>query len=604
MSKVVSVVLVLVGVGILSWWLLRGEVDVPLRVPGTDITAEQMKEREAAASGQGVLTAGAGKASSLAGSWPRFRNSNFDSISTETIALNMDWPAGGPPVLWKMELGEGHAGAAVLAGRVYILDYDREKEKDVLRCLSLDDGAEIWNYAYPVKIKRNHGMSRTVPAVTEKYIVTLGPKCHVHCLDPVTGKFYWMIDLVKEYQTIVPPWYAGQCPLIDGERVILAPGGSALLIAVDGASGKVIWQSPNPGKWDMTHSSIIPMTFRNKKMYVYCGRGGVAGVSAEDGTILWQTDQWKISIATVPSPVIVGEDKIFLSGGYRRPVNLLRLVRGLLWGTVAILIAYSLIDERYRFSRALILLGSAWALAVLPLFRIFFSRLRIKGFELDIEKQKRIAIVGHLQEASRVKALLLQTPVRSEIAGYIAVAGEDSGEEYLGSTAQLREIIRAMLDLTSLEVTYKIAPPESYSIIGSNSIHTAGDLYLVDINAISKKENRRKKRIFDLAATLFFMLNSFWLIWFFRRKSQFLKNLAGVLKGSLSWVGYLPLPEQTDLPQLRPGIVNPGNLFCETELTEARKRQLNILYAKDYRLITDLELVARSWKLLDQKPDE
>ncbi|HNU60471.1 MAG TPA: PQQ-binding-like beta-propeller repeat protein, partial [Aquaticitalea sp.] len=133
-------------------------------------------------------------------------------------------------------------------------------------CLSLDDGAEIWNYAYPVKIKRNHGMSRTVPAVTEKHIVTLGPKCHVHCLDPVTGQFYWMIDLVKEYQTVVPPWYAGQCPLIDGERVILAPGGSALLIAVDGASGKVLWQTPNPDKWDMTHSSIIPMTFQNKKV--------------------------------------------------------------------------------------------------------------------------------------------------------------------------------------------------------------------------------------------------------------------------------------------------------------------------------------------------
>ncbi len=82
MSKVVPAVIILAGVGILSWWLLRGEGEIPLRVPGTDITAEQMKEREAAASGQGVLTAGAGNASSLAGSWPRFRNSNIDNIST------------------------------------------------------------------------------------------------------------------------------------------------------------------------------------------------------------------------------------------------------------------------------------------------------------------------------------------------------------------------------------------------------------------------------------------------------------------------------------------------------------------------------------------
>ena len=72
-------------------------------------------------------------------------------------------------------------------------------------------------------------MSRTVPAVTDKYLVALGPKCHVSCLDPATGKPYWLIDLVWQFGATVPPWYAGQCPLIDGDRAILAPGGDALL---------------------------------------------------------------------------------------------------------------------------------------------------------------------------------------------------------------------------------------------------------------------------------------------------------------------------------------------------------------------------------------
>lgn len=66
----------------------------------------------------------------------------------------------------------------------------------------------------------------------------------------------------------------------------------------------------------MTHASIVPMKLAGRRMYVYCGKGGVAGVAADDGTILWQTSEWKISIATCPSPVILPDGKVFLCGGY------------------------------------------------------------------------------------------------------------------------------------------------------------------------------------------------------------------------------------------------------------------------------------------------
>ena len=75
----------------------------------------------------------------------------------------------------------------------------------------------------------------------------------------------------------------------------------------------------------MTHSSIMPMEFAGKRMYVYCGKGGVAGVSADDGSILWDTTDWKISIATVPSPVILPGGRIFLSGGYNAGAMMLQL---------------------------------------------------------------------------------------------------------------------------------------------------------------------------------------------------------------------------------------------------------------------------------------
>ena len=161
-------------------------------------------------------------------------------------------------MLWSVEVGEGYAGPAVLEGRVYLLDYDQKKQADVVRCLSLADGKEIWRYSYPVKIKRFHGMSRTVPAVTDKYVVTLGPKGHVTCLDSKTGEFRWMLNLVKEYGTTIPQWYAAQCPLIDDGKAIIAPGGTVLMMAVDCETGKIVWQTPNPDKWVMTHSSIVP----------------------------------------------------------------------------------------------------------------------------------------------------------------------------------------------------------------------------------------------------------------------------------------------------------------------------------------------------------
>jgi outer membrane protein assembly factor BamB len=219
--------------------------------------------------------------------------------------------------IWGADVGDGYAGAAILNGRLYLMDYDVAAKHNVLRCLSTEDGSEIWEYSYPVAVKRNHGMSRTVPAVTERVVVGMGPKCHVVGLDAVSGELRWGIDLVREYGTTVPPWYAGQCPLIESNSVVLAPGGpKALLLALEADTGKVLWQTPNLHGWKMTHSSISPMDLEGERIYVYCANNGVVGVSAKDGKLLWETTTWKISIATVPSPLILPQGRIFLSGGY------------------------------------------------------------------------------------------------------------------------------------------------------------------------------------------------------------------------------------------------------------------------------------------------
>jgi len=301
------------------WLSADAAVDLQERLPGGDNRPAGIAGSDAPIKLTGTLVALDGVPADLPGAWPRFRGGNYDAVSREAVALQRQWPEEGPPVLWSVEVGEGYAGAAVLNGRVYLLDYDRPNEADVVRCLSLADGRDIWQYSYPVKIKRWHGMSRTVPAVTDDFVVTLGAKGHVTCLDAKTGEFKWMFNLVREYNTKLPQWYAAQCPVIDDGKAIIAPAGDVLMMAVDCATGEIVWQTPNPDKWVMTHSSIVPMEFKGRRFYIYCGgstnAGGVVGVSAADGSVVWKTEKWKVR-TNVPMPVLVGEDRIFLSAGY------------------------------------------------------------------------------------------------------------------------------------------------------------------------------------------------------------------------------------------------------------------------------------------------
>ena len=311
----------------LGLWLSRGpESQLALRVPGTDIPPGM---EAAVAVGNpvllGKLTKGDGQPSDMPGAWPGFRGANHDGISTEN-QLSRTWPAAGPRELWALDVGEGYAGPAIHRGRVYLMDYDASKKQDARRCLSFADGKEIWRFSYPIRVKRNHGMSRTTPTVTDKYIVAMSPKCHVVCLDTASGELKWGLDLIGDFGATEPQWYAGQCPLVENGLAIIAPGGKdALLMAVDCETGKPVWKTPNPKKWLMTHSSITPMEFGGQRIYVYCGSRGVVGVSAKDGALLWETTDWKISIANVPSPLVLENGKIFLSGGYDAGSMMLQL---------------------------------------------------------------------------------------------------------------------------------------------------------------------------------------------------------------------------------------------------------------------------------------
>lgn len=302
----------------LGWWILWNPTrKFFVSLPGTDNRGIGDTTKEKVEIGK-IFQSFSTSFEEMKETWPRFRGENFDNISRSPVKLLDKFPAKGPEIRWSLDLGEGHSGAAIYKGLVYIMDYGEQEKADQLRCFSLKDGKELWRRGYNVNIKRNHGMSRTIPAVTEKYILTMGPRGQVMCLDRTTGNLRWGIDVARKFKSEVPFWYTGQCPMIDNDIAVIAAGGTALMIGVSCETGQIVWETPNPDNWKMSHSSVMPFTFGGRKMYVYSAIGGLLGIAADGadaGKVLWKTSAWNHSVVA-PSPVCMPDGKIFMTAGY------------------------------------------------------------------------------------------------------------------------------------------------------------------------------------------------------------------------------------------------------------------------------------------------
>lgn len=312
---------------------------------------------------------------------------------------------------------------------------------------------------------------------------------------------------------------------------------------------------------------------------------------------------------------------VYFSGGYDKPVRLLKIMRGILVGTVGILVVYSLLPELYRFSRAMILFGAGLSMVSLTFSRLLFHALRIKSMRMDAGGPQRVVIAGSTAECNRVKNLMAQTGVTPGFTGFVSTDSEEGGPTFLGRFDQLsdvvtiysideiifcakdvsaQQIIDRMAQLgDSRKVAYKIAPPESLSIIGSNSIDTAGDLYVIDINSVSKPVNKRNKRVFDFGTALLLLFIFPLVIWVQKKPFGFLGNVFSVLFGLKSWVGYAPgKDEHVHLPKLKKAVLNPVQILPTEQRTEEIRRRLNLLYAKDYKLENDFNVMRKAFREL------
>ncbi len=317
-SKIIAILIVAAFTTSFVWFVVKDPVGtLTERLPGMDNRPKVKSEGDPVVIGEFFERYNQTE-SSQSGNWPRFRGPAYNNIVPDPVPIPDSWPESGPPIIWQMKVGEGHAAATIHNGKVYLLDYDEVRRADALRCFSFETGEEIWKRYYRVVIKRNHGMSRSIPAVTDDFVVTIGPRCHVMCCETNSGDLLWTLDLVRDYGAEMPQWYTAQCPLIDGDLAIIAVGGESLLIGIDCRSGNIVWETPNPDRWKMSHSSIIPATMHGRKMYIYMAVGGICGIAADGdtpGEILWKTSEWNPTVVA-PSPVHLGNNEIAFTAGY------------------------------------------------------------------------------------------------------------------------------------------------------------------------------------------------------------------------------------------------------------------------------------------------
>lgn len=315
------------------------------------------------------------------------------------------------------------------------------------------------------------------------------------------------------------------------------------------------------------------------------------------------------------SYAIIWMVSVYFNSGYDKPIKLFKIGRGILIGTLFILIAYALLPETIRFSRALILLGTIVAFMSMFVLRILLHLFKIKTYSLIDENVKRIAIVGEEDEFNRVHHLIKLTSVKTGFVGFVSIEkNNDHQPMFIGKFNQIDEIIKvhhineiifcakdlssqviinSMLKLVSNRVSFKIAPPESFSIIGSNHIDTAGDLYMIDFNSISKPHNKRKKRLLDFFSALVILLLSPILFFIQDKKNNFFSNCFYVLIGRYSWVGFGKTKDQ-HLPEMKRSILSPTMLH---DIEIENSKLFNLQYAKDYNVEKDMHII---WECIDK----
>jgi len=279
--------------------------------------------------------------------WPQFLGPNGNSTTTQAGLLR-SWPAEGPEVLWKTDLGAGFGGPVIKGGKAYLLDRD-DKYGDYMRCFDMASGKELWKYGYEAPGSVEFPGSRSVPAVDEKHVYSCGHNGDLYCFDINTHQPVWHVNIWTDFGGKAsnqdgggfgqpgnfPMWAIAQCPIIYGDLLIIAPQApDAGVVAYNKLTGKVAWKTATLGNLGYVSPSIAKIEGKDQVIMITASKGGfgggtpepsnVVGINPENGAVLWTYSNWSCWIPT-STAYDAGQNKLLIIGGYRAGAAMIQI---------------------------------------------------------------------------------------------------------------------------------------------------------------------------------------------------------------------------------------------------------------------------------------
>jgi outer membrane protein assembly factor BamB len=257
----------------------------------------------------------------LAADWPQWRGENRDGISSET-GLLASWPSGGPKVVWKIKgLGVGYSSFAIVNGRMYT--QGQRGNQEFVLALDVKTGQKLWETPTSRDFENDRGSGpRGTPTFDHGKLYAMTGEGVVACLDATSGKILWQVDSVKKFGGSVPHWGYSESPLIDGDRVIVMPGGrGASLVSLDKNTGNVQWKT---GDDYAGYSSAILADVNGTKEVIALSGLSAFGVQESTGELLWRYGKIANNVANIATP-IYHDGAVFLSTAYDTGCALLKL---------------------------------------------------------------------------------------------------------------------------------------------------------------------------------------------------------------------------------------------------------------------------------------
>ena len=242
--------------------------------------------------------------------WSQFRGPNRDGVSAETGLLK-EWPAGGPPQLWKTPaIGTGYSAISVSGTRGFTMG--EAGGKSYVVALNLADGKILWKTEVGKGGDPDNrgGGPRSTPATDGTLVFALSHYGEIACLQAATGKPVWSSSMGKFGGSNMPGWGWSESPLLDGGQILFTPGAS--VVALNKMTGAPVWQTKIKG--GAHYASLAVADIGGIRQYIVFNDQCVAGLAARNGALAWSVDRrGQTAICSTPA---YKDGMLFVSSGY------------------------------------------------------------------------------------------------------------------------------------------------------------------------------------------------------------------------------------------------------------------------------------------------